>query len=399
MTPPKCHAAARRTNFFEMTHALTPDIEFPSAEDRELEARLVSWLRERGSVLIGFSGGIDSAYLTCVAVDALGRDRVLAVIGRSASYPSEQWERARNVAEQFDVPVLEVSTDELNDPQYAANPSNRCYFCKAELWDTLAPIAQDRGLAVVVDGTNADDLDDHRPGARAAAEHGVRSPLAEIGFTKSTIRRLSHERGIPTWSQPASPCLSSRIPYGTAVTVDRLRQIERAERALRAIGIEGDLRVRYHGDLARVEIAPHAIDAWLERDARSAIHTALRTAGFDRVAMDARGFRSGSLNVLGGVIAEPLVRARSSFVGDGATLALELARRGVACDVEPRERLAVVRCADEASFEKLVSSGARTAASDAARAHGFTHVAIDLAGSDEPEPPTETGEDAAIPRA
>ena len=214
-----------------------PDIELPSTDDREAEARLAAWFRDHGSVLIGFSGGVDSAYLACVAVDALGAERVLAVIGRSASYPAEQWERAREVALSFDIPVLEVNTDEVSDPRYAANPSNRCYFCKTELWDTLAPIAHDRDLAVVVDGTNADDLGDHRPGSRAAAEHAVRSPLAELGFTKAAIRRLSRARGIPTWSQPASPCLSSRIPYGTAVTIDRLRQVELAERALRHAGV------------------------------------------------------------------------------------------------------------------------------------------------------------------
>src|SRR5688500_17225343 len=187
------------------------DVDDASKLDLELEAKLETWFRDRGSALIGFSGGVDSAYVACVAVGALGPDRVLAVIGRSASYPAEQWERAREVADRFAVPVLEVSTDELNDPRYAANPSNRCYFCKTELWDVLVPIARERGLNVVVDGTNADDLSDHRPGARAAAEHGVRSPLAELGFSKSVIRRLSRARGIQTWTQPASPCLSSRI--------------------------------------------------------------------------------------------------------------------------------------------------------------------------------------------
>jgi len=370
-----------------MTHATLAHVDLADSStlaDRELEAKLRVTLSELGSVLIGFSGGVDSAYLACVAVDTLGASRVLAVIGRSASYPREQWERARAVADQFNLPVLEVSTDEVNDPRYAANPSNRCFFCKTELWDTLAPIARELGLAAVVDGTNADDLGDHRPGARAALEHGVKSPLAELGFMKSAIRRLSRERGIPTWSQPSSPCLSSRIPYGTAVTIERLRLVERAERALREIGVSGDLRVRYHGDLARVELAAESLDHWLAPVARSSIKATLREVGFDRVAIDARGFRSGSLNVLGGVVAEPLVRARSaSSSGDATSLAQALGARGIACRVEARERLAVVQF-DESTSGSRLDRDARALVLQVARGHGFTHVAIDLgtAGDD-----------------
>jgi len=379
-----------------MRHAFTTlesQAEAPTPDDRELETRLTTWFRERGSVLIGFSGGVDSAYLACTAVGALGAEHVLAVIGRSASYPSEQWERAREVARQFDVPVLEVSTDEVNDPRYAANPSNRCYFCKTELWDTLAPIARERDIAVVVDGTNADDLGDHRPGARAAAEHQVRSPLAELGFSKDAIRRLSRERGIPTWSQPASPCLSSRIPYGTAVTIERLRQIERAERALRKLGFDGDLRVRYHGDLARVEIASDLLDEWLLPEGRASIYQALRDVGFERVAIDARGFRSGSLNVLGGVIAEPLVRARSATgAGDARGLERALERSGPGFSVEGRDRLAILRADDATVVDRLVDSAVRQVVVEAARGQGFTHVGIDVAGVAERE---RRGEDVA----
>jgi uncharacterized protein len=270
----------------------------------EKETQLLAWLREQPSVLVGFSGGVDSAYLACAAVDALGPARVIAVIGRSASYPAEQWAMARDVAARAGLPVLEADTHELADPRYAANPSDRCYFCKTELWNVLGAIARERGIAVIVDGTNADDLADWRPGKRAAAEHAVRSPLAELGFTKAEIRALSERRGIPTWSQPSSPCLSSRLPYGTPVTVERLAQIERAERALRALGITGDLRVRHHGDVARVEIAPSLVDEWLAPHRMRALRDAVRGAGFARAALDLRGFRSGSLNVLAGVRSE-----------------------------------------------------------------------------------------------
>jgi uncharacterized protein len=272
----------------------------------EKEVALVEWLRAHGSVLIGFSGGVDSAYLACVALDALGSDHVLAVIGRSASYPMEQWTRAREVAARFGVPVLELDTDEINDPRYAANPSNRCYFCKSELWSRLVPVARERGLAVVVDGTNADDGHDHRPGKGAALEQGVRSPLAELSFTKDEIRALSHKRDIPTWAQPSSPCLASRLPYGTEVTPLRLGKIEAAERALREIGVTGDLRVRYYGDVARVELAVNELARWRTDEGRRAVRDAVTAAGFETVELDLRGFRSGSLNRAG---EQPLVES------------------------------------------------------------------------------------------
>jgi uncharacterized protein len=262
----------------------------------EKETALIAWFRARGSVLIGFSGGVDSAYLAVVALEALGPEHALAVIGRSASYPLEQWTRARDVAAQFNVPVLELDTDELNDPRYAANPSNRCYFCKTELWSRLLPIAAERGIAVVIDGTNADDLSGHRPGKLAAAEQGVESPLAIIGFTKDEIRELSQARGIPTWSQPSSPCLASRIPTGIEVTPLRLGKIEAAEKALRALGVTGDLRVRYYGETARLEMTLGETERWRQPAARERIRDAVLGAGFSGVEIDVRGFRSGSLH-------------------------------------------------------------------------------------------------------
>lgn len=270
---------------------------------REKAERLRAWLRDAGSVLVGYSGGVDSSYLAVVARETLGSDRVLCVVGRSASYPEAQWETARRVARDFALPFLEVDTHEMDDPRYAANPTNRCYFCKNELWHVLSPIARARGIAVVVDGTNADDLGDYRPGAIAAKEQGVRSPLADAGLTKADIRELSRARGLPTWSQPSSPCLSSRIPYHTAVTSDRLRQVERAEQALRDLGVEGDFRVRHHGDLARVELSRADLDRFMEPEDAERLRAALVATGYVRVAVDVRGFRSGSLNVLEGVVA------------------------------------------------------------------------------------------------
>jgi uncharacterized protein len=274
-----------------------------SGDIQQKERALLAWLRSRGSVVVGYSGGVDSTYLAVVAREALGRDGALAVLGRSASVPDDQLHAARAVARDRDVPLLELDTGETSDPRYAANPVNRCYFCKSVLWETLVPAARERGYAAVVDGTNADDVHEYRPGAQAAREHGVASPLAEAGLTKDEIRLLSRARGLATWSQPSAPCLASRIPYGTEVTVERLQQVARAEAALRALGIEGNLRVRYHGDLARVEIDAPTIDRWLEPGNGARIAAAVRSAGFARVALDLRGFRSGSLNVLSGVVA------------------------------------------------------------------------------------------------
>ena len=259
------------------------------------EARLAAWLRSHGSIAIGYSGGVDSTYLAAVALETLGAANVLAIIGRSASYPEAQWTAARGAADAIRLPVLEVDTDELNDPRYAANPTNRCYYCKTELWSIIVPLARQRGLTVVADGTNADDLHGHRPGARAAAEHEVVSPLAQFGFSKAEIRERSRARGLPSAEQPSSPCLSSRLPYGTAVTVERLRQVESAEAALRALGITGDLRVRHHGDLARVELGSAELARWSAPALRAQLERAVMDAGYSRVELDPRGFRSGGL--------------------------------------------------------------------------------------------------------
>lgn len=250
-------------------------------------------VRSFPSVLLGYSGGVDSALLAVVLRQALGKDRMLAAIGRSASYPEVQWRSARELAARFDIPLVEIDTHELDDANYRANPTNRCFFCKTELWSRLVPLARARGLEVVCDGTNADDLHEHRPGQAAAVAAGVRSPLAEVGLTKVEIRLASRALGLPTWDAPAAPCLSSRVRYGLAITPSRLKQVEQAEAFLRALGVAGDLRVRHLGDVARIEAEPSWVP-WIEAR-RAGVSAHLTTLGFAQVEIDPRGYRRGSL--------------------------------------------------------------------------------------------------------
>jgi pyridinium-3,5-biscarboxylic acid mononucleotide sulfurtransferase len=258
----------------------------------EKEQLLIAWMRPRHRIAIGFSGGVDSAYLAVVAVEALGCDNTLAIIGRSASLAGREEDHASTVAASVGIPILETDTGELADPRYAANPTNRCYFCKTVLWDTLLPLARARGFETLIDGTNADDLSDYRPGGKAAQEHGILSPLAETGMTKVEIRERTRERGWSWWDRPASPCLSSRLPYGMTVTPERLRQVERAEAALRELGIRGNLRVRYHGPLARVEMDRALVPLWREQSAFARLTATVRAAGFERVEVGQHKFRS-----------------------------------------------------------------------------------------------------------
>jgi len=245
------------------------------------------------SALLGFSGGVDSSVLAVLLRQELGKDRMLAVIGRSASYPDAQWETARGVAARFDIPVHEIETHELDDAEYLANPTNRCFFCKRELWSRLGAEAAARGLAVVCDGTIADDLREHRPGRAAGLAAGVRSPLAEAGLTKTDVRAVARTLGLEIWDQPASPCLSSRVAYGVPITRGRLGQVESAEAYLRSLGITGDLRVRHDGAAARIEVERAAIP-WLEAR-ESDIRERLLRLGFTAVAIDPRGYRRGGL--------------------------------------------------------------------------------------------------------
>lgn len=259
---------------------------------------LESVLRRCQSAVIGFSGGVDSSYLAKAALDALGTERVLAVTGRSPSYPTVQYEMAVRVARAIGLAHMGIETHELDDPDYAANKASRCYHCKAELYQRLEALARERGFAVVLDGSNADDLDDYRPGLRAARELGVRSPLQEVGLTKTEIRSLSRSAGLPTWEIPASPCLASRISYGLPVTPERLRQIEEAETRLNTLYSWRDLRVRHHGELGRLEVSAEDIDVLADPVVRERATVALREAGFSRACLDLRGYRRGALNEL-----------------------------------------------------------------------------------------------------
>jgi uncharacterized protein len=259
--------------------------------DKELA--LEHTLSSLGSVVIAYSGGVDSAYLACIAHRTLG-SRACAITADSPSYPERHRTLAFQIAAQFGFRHEIIRTDELERPEYRANPANRCYYCKHELYTHLTRIASDR-RAVVVDGNNADDRADYRPGRQAAREFGVRSPLDEVNLTKAEIRELSRRAGLPTWDEPASACLSSRIPYHSEVTMEKLEQIEHAEAALRRLGFRV-CRVRHHGELARVEIGRDELARALEPVTTAAIVRELKAAGYRDVTLDPQGYRTGSLN-------------------------------------------------------------------------------------------------------
>lgn len=260
----------------------------------EKEQKLRDLMRRMQSVLVAYSGGVDSAYLALIASQELGAD-ALCVLGVSPSVSGFQRAQAGEIAARFGLNFQEMPTAEIENPNYQANPTDRCYFCKSELYGKLERLAAAKNLNFVIDGTNADDLGDHRPGRRAADEKAVRSPLVEIGLSKSEIRELSKKQNLPTWDAPASPCLSSRIAYGTPVTIERLSKIERGEEILRKLGFR-EFRVRLHDELVRLEIAPAELNRALNQEFFTQINEKFKKLGFRYITLDLQGFRSGAMN-------------------------------------------------------------------------------------------------------
>jgi uncharacterized protein len=268
------------------------ETELSSAEEKEKNLRRL--MREMRTVLVAYSGGVDSAYLALIATQELSGNAV-CILGVSPSVSQIQRAEAAEIAALYKFNFEQIQTDELDNPNYQANPNNRCYFCKTELYGKLSALAQKKNIKYVVDGTNADDAGDYRPGKTAATEKGVRSPLVEANLSKNEIRELSKKHDLPTWDKPASPCLSSRIAYGTPVTIVRLSKVEKGEAVLRRLGFR-EFRVRLHDELVRLEIAPHELEKALNLEITEIMTREFKQLGFRYVTLDLQGYRSGALN-------------------------------------------------------------------------------------------------------
>lgn len=267
----------------------------PIAHEDTSLSRLIAELASYESVVVAFSGGIDSALVLRGAIDALGADRVLAITARSPAVPDAEIADASRLAAEFGAVHEFIDTDELANPDYAANPANRCYHCKTELYSRLSEIARQRGYRTVANGVNADDLGDYRPGLIAAGEHRVRAPLADCGLSKADVRRVARRLGVSAHDKPASPCLSSRVQYGEAITPEKLRRIEQCELVLRGLGFR-ECRVRHHDVLARIEVPSGEMSRFADPALREEITRRLRELGYRYVTLDLLGFRSGSMN-------------------------------------------------------------------------------------------------------